>query len=59
MAAYDATNPDARKFYWSEVNKALFSIGLDAGGWTRLNRKPKAGGNLYLPQNRRGSGDLM
>jgi alpha-D-xyloside xylohydrolase len=30
MAAYDATNPEARKYYWELMNKALFSIGIDA-----------------------------
>jgi alpha-D-xyloside xylohydrolase len=30
MAVYDATSPEARKFYWDEVNKGLFSIGADA-----------------------------
>ncbi len=30
MAAYDASNPEARKYYWDLMNKALFSIGIDA-----------------------------
>jgi alpha-D-xyloside xylohydrolase len=30
MAAYDASNPAARKYYWELMNKALFSIGVDA-----------------------------
>jgi len=30
MAAYDATNPAARKYYWELMNKALFSVGVDA-----------------------------
>ena len=30
MAAYDATNPAARKYYWELMNKALFSIGIDS-----------------------------
>jgi len=30
MAAYDASNPAARKYYWDLMNKALFSIGIDA-----------------------------
>jgi alpha-D-xyloside xylohydrolase len=30
MAAYDATNPAARKYYWELMNKALFGIGVDA-----------------------------
>ena len=30
MALYDATNPAARKRYWEEMNRTLFSIGADA-----------------------------
>ena len=30
MAAYDASSPEARKYYWELMNKALFSIGVDA-----------------------------
>jgi alpha-D-xyloside xylohydrolase len=30
QALYDATNPDARKQYWDNVNIALFSKGVDA-----------------------------
>ncbi len=30
MAVYDATNPEARKYYWGLMNKALFNIGIDA-----------------------------
>ncbi len=30
MAVYDATNPDARKYYWGLMNDALFKIGVDA-----------------------------
>jgi alpha-D-xyloside xylohydrolase len=29
-ALYDAFNPDARKYYWSLMNDALFKIGVDA-----------------------------
>jgi alpha-D-xyloside xylohydrolase len=42
MAVYDATNPEARKFYWSEINKALFSIGLDA--WWMDTTEPETEG---------------
>jgi alpha-D-xyloside xylohydrolase len=42
MAVYDATNPEARKFYWSEVNKALFSIGIDA--WWMDTTEPETEG---------------
>jgi alpha-D-xyloside xylohydrolase len=30
MAVYDATSADARKYYWSLMDKALFNIGIDA-----------------------------
>src|SRR5258708_38983858 len=59
MAAYDATSPEARKFYWSEVNKALFSIGLDA--WWMDTTEPETEGqeeNLLLGHKiAAGSGD--
>jgi len=42
MAVYDATNPEARKFYWTEINKALFSIGLDA--WWMDTTEPETEG---------------
>ncbi|HTS37273.1 MAG TPA: TIM-barrel domain-containing protein [Candidatus Solibacter sp.] len=42
MAVYDATNPEARKFYWSEIDKALFNIGLDA--WWMDTTEPETEG---------------
>jgi alpha-D-xyloside xylohydrolase len=42
MAVYDATNPEARKFYWNEINKALFSIGIDA--WWMDTTEPETEG---------------
>ena len=42
MAVYDATSPEARKFYWDEVNKGLFSIGLDA--WWMDTTEPETEG---------------
>src|SRR5450755_511659 len=42
MAVYDATNPEARKFYWSEINKSLFSIGIDA--WWMDTTEPETEG---------------
>ena len=41
MAVYDATNPDARKFYWDLVKKACSASEPMPGGWTRPNRKQK------------------
>lgn len=42
MAVYDATNPEARKYYWDQVNKGLFSIGLDA--WWMDTTEPETEG---------------
>jgi alpha-D-xyloside xylohydrolase len=42
MAVYDATNPEARKFYWSEIDKALFKIGIDA--WWMDTTEPETEG---------------
>jgi alpha-D-xyloside xylohydrolase len=42
MAVYDATNPEARKFYWDEINKSLFSIGIDA--WWMDTTEPETEG---------------
>jgi len=59
MAAYDATSPDARKFYWDQVNKGLFSIGLDA--WWMDTTEPETEGqeeNIQLGHKvAAGSGD--
>jgi alpha-D-xyloside xylohydrolase len=42
MAVYDATNPNARKFYWDQVDKGLFSIGMDA--WWMDTTEPETEG---------------
>jgi len=42
MAVYDATSPAARKYYWDEVNRGLFSIGLDA--WWMDTTEPETEG---------------
>jgi alpha-D-xyloside xylohydrolase len=42
MAVYDATSPEARKYYWDQVNKGLFSIGLDA--WWMDTTEPETEG---------------
>jgi alpha-D-xyloside xylohydrolase len=42
MAVYDATSPEARKFYWDEVNTGLFSIGADA--WWMDTTEPETEG---------------
>ncbi len=59
MAVYDATNPEARKFYWEQVNKSLFGIGLDA--WWMDTTEPETEGqeeNILLNHKlAAGSGD--
>jgi len=42
MAVYDATNPEARKFYWDLMNDALFKIGVDA--WWLDTTEPETEG---------------
>ena len=42
MAVYDATSPEARKYYWDQVNQGLFSIGLDA--WWMDTTEPETEG---------------
>ena len=49
MALYDATNPEARAYYWQLWNKALFQIGADA--WWLDTTEPETEGreeNLML-----------
>ena len=59
MAVYDATNPEARKYYWSLLDKGLFSIGLDA--WWMDTTEPETEGqeeNIQLGHKlAMGSGD--
>jgi alpha-D-xyloside xylohydrolase len=59
MAVYDATNPEARKFYWEQVDKGLFSIGADA--WWMDTTEPETEGqeeNIQLGHKLAiGSGD--
>ena len=42
MAVYDPTSADARKYYWDQVNKGLFSNGLDA--WWMDTTEPETEG---------------
>jgi alpha-D-xyloside xylohydrolase len=42
MAVYDATSPEARKYYWDQVDQALFSMGLDA--WWMDTTEPETEG---------------
>ncbi len=60
MAVYDATDPEARKYYWDLVNKGLFSIGADA--WWMDTTEPETEGqeeNILLNHKlAAGSGNL-
>ena len=42
MAVYDATNADARKFYWKNIDDSLFKIGADA--WWMDTTEPETEG---------------
>ena len=42
MALYDATNPEARKYYWKLMDDALFKIGADA--WWLDTTEPETEG---------------
>jgi alpha-D-xyloside xylohydrolase len=42
MAVYDSTNPEARKYYWDQINQSLFKIGLDA--WWMDTTEPETEG---------------
>ncbi len=42
MAVYDATNAEARKFYWDQVDQGLFKIGVDA--WWMDTTEPETEG---------------
>jgi alpha-D-xyloside xylohydrolase len=59
MAVYDATNPEARKYYWQLMDKALFNIGIDA--WWLDTTEPETEGqeeNILLSHKLAiGSGD--
>ncbi len=52
MALYDAFNPEARKYYWNLMDKALFKIGVDA--WWLDTTEPETEGletNLLVTHN--------
>lgn len=42
MAVYDATNPEARKYYWDLMDKGLFKLGVDA--WWLDTTEPETEG---------------
>jgi len=42
MAVYDATNPEARKYYWDLMDKGLFKLGADA--WWLDTTEPETEG---------------
>ena len=59
MAVYDASNPDARRYYWQLMNDGLFKLGIDA--WWLDTTEPETEGreeNIQLNhQLAIGSGD--
>jgi len=42
MAVYDASNPNARKYYWGLIDKHLFDVGIDA--WWMDTTEPETEG---------------
>ena len=56
MAVYDATSPEARKYYWDQVNKGLFSIGLGrlVDGYDRTGNRRAGREHPAEPQTRGG-----
>ena len=42
MAVYDASNPDARRYYWQLMNDPLFKLGIDA--WWLDTTEPETEG---------------
>lgn len=42
MAVYDASNPEARKYYWQIMDKGLFKLGVDA--WWLDTTEPETEG---------------
>jgi alpha-D-xyloside xylohydrolase len=42
MAVYDASDPNARKYYWGLINKHLFDVGVDA--WWMDTTEPETEG---------------
>jgi alpha-D-xyloside xylohydrolase len=59
MAVYDASSPEARKYYWNLMEKALFNVGVDA--WWLDTTEPETEGqeeNILLGHKLAiGSGD--
>ena len=59
MAVYDPSDPEARKYYWQLMDKALFNIGIDA--WWMDTTEPETEGqeeNIQLGHKIHiGSGD--
>jgi alpha-D-xyloside xylohydrolase len=47
---YDVFNPDARKYFWDQMNKKLFSIGIDA--WWMDATEPDILSNTSIEQRK-------
>ena len=59
MAVYDASNPEARAYYWGLMDKALFKIGVDAW-WLDTTEPETEGREANIQMGHRlaiGSGD--
>jgi alpha-D-xyloside xylohydrolase len=48
---YDAYNPEARKYFWSQINKKLFSLGIDA--WWVDASEPDINSNSSIEERKK------
>jgi alpha-D-xyloside xylohydrolase len=51
-ALYDATNPEARKYYWSLIDNSLFKIGADAWWLDTTEPETEASEDNVMVRNR-------
>jgi len=59
MAQYDATNPEARKYYWDLIDKGLFKLDWMHGWMDRLSQRRKGWKRIFSLATKlaAGSGD--
>jgi alpha-D-xyloside xylohydrolase len=56
-ALYDATNPDARKYYWNLIDNSLFKIGADAWWMDTTEPETEAREDSVIVTNRVSAGN--
>jgi len=52
MALYDASNLQARAYYWEQMDKALFRSAPTPGGSTPRNHRPRARKRIFCCRNK-------